>query len=146
MIEDNSNTQAKKRTIEGRARASSRVNRLLKRGAKKLAEIPDEFLDRALRRLGEQLDAVKLMWDVNAKAMIEIPDEKIRQDAAIMILAYKWGKPVERNISASGALRTLQQCRTSSGARRLTWNTSPLYKRQWKVKKSLRHWSTLKRK
>lgn len=81
----------------------ARASRLLKRAAKKLAEIPDEFLDRALRRFGEQLDAVKLIWDVNAKEMVEIPDEKIRQDAAIMILAYKWGKPVERSVTATGS-------------------------------------------
>ena len=74
--------------------------KLLKRAAKKLSEIPDEYLDLALRRLGEQLNATKKMWDVNAKEMMDIPDEKIRQDAAIMILAYKWGKPVERSIAA----------------------------------------------
>ncbi len=78
----------------------ARASKLLKRAAKKLAEIPDEFLDRALRRLGEQLNATKKMWDVNAKEMMDIPDEKIRQDAAIMILAYRWGKPVERSITA----------------------------------------------
>ena len=34
---------------------------------RKLAEIPDEFLDRALRRLGKQLNATKSMWDVEKK-------------------------------------------------------------------------------
>src|SRR4029077_6388975 len=77
----------------------ARASRLLKRAAKKLAEIPDEFLDRALHRLGEQLDATKPMWSVEEKRMIYLPDEKIRQDAAIMILAYRWGKPVERSIT-----------------------------------------------
>jgi hypothetical protein len=89
--------------VSGRARAH-RASELLKKAAKKLAKlfdsIPDEYLDRALRRLGEQLDATKPMWDVNKKKMIDIPDEKIRQDAAAMILAYKWGKPVERSITA----------------------------------------------
>ena len=32
--------------------------------------------------------------------MVEIHDEKIRQDAALAILAYKWGRPVERQINA----------------------------------------------
>jgi len=80
--------------------------RIIKKAAKKLAKlldsIPDEYLDRALRRLGEQLDATKPMWDVNKKKMIDIPDERIRQDAAAMILAYKWGKPVDRAITAHG--------------------------------------------
>jgi len=39
---------------------------------------------------------------MNAKCLIDIPDERIRQDAAAMILAYKWGKPVERSITAHG--------------------------------------------
>jgi len=88
----------------------------LNRAAKKLAEIPDEYLDRALRRLGEQLDATKPMWDVVQKKMIDLPDERIRQDAALTILAYKWGKPVERSLSAHAdandfpeLLRRLQQ-------------------------------------
>jgi hypothetical protein len=59
-------------------------------------------LDRALRRLGEQLDATKPMWDVAKKKMIDIPDERIRQDAAAMILAYTWGTPVARSITAHG--------------------------------------------
>jgi hypothetical protein len=33
--------------------------------------------------------------------LIDIPDEKIRQDAALAILAYKWGKPVERSVTAN---------------------------------------------
>lgn len=81
-----------------------------------LKDVPDEYLDRALRRLGQQLDATKKMWDVNAKCLIEIPDEKIRQDAALAILAYKWGRPVERQINAHAnvsdfpdLLRRLQQ-------------------------------------
>jgi hypothetical protein len=92
----------KKRGEGSRTRAWGR--RLITRAAKKLDEmlkdIPDEYLDRALRRLGDQLDATKKMWDVNAKRLIEIPDEKIRQDAALAILAYKWGRPVERQINA----------------------------------------------
>ena len=86
----------KNRGVESRTRAS----RLISKAKKKLAEIPDEFLDRALKRLGQQLNATKKIWDPGVKLLIDIPDEKIRQDAAVMILAYKWGKPVERSISA----------------------------------------------
>src|SRR4029453_12100073 len=42
----------------------------------------DEYLDCTLRSLGEH-----------------IPDEKIRQDAALAILAYKWGPVPLRTIS-----------------------------------------------
>jgi hypothetical protein len=83
-----------------RGRAYLLPKRLITRAEKKLVQllkdVPDEYLDRALRRLGEQLNATKKIWDMNAKCLIDIPDEKIRQDAALAILAYKWGKPVER--------------------------------------------------
>jgi hypothetical protein len=90
------NSNPKNRGVESRTRAS----RLIAKAKKKLAEIPDEFLDRALKRLGQQLNATKKIWDPSVKELIDIPDEKIRFDAAVMILAYKWGKPVERSISA----------------------------------------------
>ena len=116
MPADSSNTQLligeAKKPQRPAKKPLARAYKLINRAAKKLAEIPDEYLDRALKRLGEQLDAVKLIWDVNAKEMVEIPDEKIRQDAAIMILAYKWGKPVERSITATTDfedLATLQE-------------------------------------
>jgi hypothetical protein len=73
-------TNSKKSGSVSRARIGSR--RLFRRAEKKLNEllkdIPDEYLDRALRRLGEQLNATKKIWDLNAKCLIEIPDEKIR--------------------------------------------------------------------
>jgi uncharacterized protein YbjT (DUF2867 family) len=96
--------QPKKPVKKPRAHASG--HKVLKKAAKKLAkllhEIPDEFVHRALERLGEQLDATKPIWDVVAKQMIDIPDERIRQEAAAMILAYKWGTPVARAITAHG--------------------------------------------
>jgi hypothetical protein len=80
----------------------ARAYRLINRAAKKLAEIPDEHLEQALKTLGKQLKATKPIWEVEKKKMIKIADEKIRQDAAIMILAYKWGKPVDRSIGLHG--------------------------------------------
>jgi hypothetical protein len=104
-------SKPKKRGVGSRPRASGHA--ILKKAAEKLAKlldnVPDEYLDRALRRLGEQLDATKPIWDVNKKKMIEIPDEKIRQDAALVILAYKWGKPVERTISATAKFEDLAE-------------------------------------
>jgi hypothetical protein len=64
-------------------------------------DVPDKYLDHALRTLGEQLNATKKIWDMNAKCLIDIPDEKIRQYAALAILASKWDKPVERSTSAN---------------------------------------------
>ena len=87
------------------SRARIAGERLFKRAEKKLTamlkDVPDEYLDGALRTLGEQLNATKKIWDMNAKCLIDIPDEKIRQDAALAILAYKWGRPVERSVSAN---------------------------------------------
>ena len=100
----------KNRGVESRAYAWG--HRLIKRAAKKLAKeldsMPDEYVQLALVRLGEQLNATKKMWDVNVKKLIEIPDEKIRQDAALAILAYKWGRPVERQISATAKFEDLE--------------------------------------
>jgi hypothetical protein len=59
-----------------------------------LKNFSDEYVDPALRRLGKQLNATKKIWDVNKKKLIDIPDEKIRQDAALAVLAYKWGRPL----------------------------------------------------
>jgi len=100
----------KNRGVGSRPRASGDL--LIKKAAKKLKNllesIPPEFVDRALRRLGEQLDATKPMWDVAQKKMIDIPDERIRQDAAAMILAYSWGTPVARSITAHGDVDDFQ--------------------------------------
>src|SRR6516225_5474405 len=91
------------------SRARITGERLFKRAEKKLSallkEFPEEYLDCALRRLGEQLNATKKIWDMNAKCLIDIPDEKIRQDAALAILAYKWGKPVERNVNVNADVK-----------------------------------------
>jgi hypothetical protein len=104
MEEAHKDKPLKKRPKTPRARASAArlIKKAQKKLAKLLAEIPDEFVDLALRRIGEQLNATKPMWSVAKKIMIDIPDEKIRQDAALVILAYKWGKPVERSITAVG--------------------------------------------
>jgi len=103
MPEDTSNMQMltgeAKKPKKPAKKPRARAYRLINRAAKKLAEIPDEYLDRALKRLGEQLDATKPMWDVVQKKMIDIPDERIRQDAALTILAYKWGKPKEQHLN-----------------------------------------------
>jgi hypothetical protein len=36
-------------------------------------------------------------------------DEKIRQDAALAILAYDWGRPVERKMVAQSGLRDMKE-------------------------------------
>jgi hypothetical protein len=94
--------RTKNHGVESRARTSGR--RIIKRAEKKLASVlkqfPDGAVEKAIDVLAGQLKATKQMWDVNAKKMVKIPDEKIRQDAALAILAYEWGTPVQRSISA----------------------------------------------
>jgi hypothetical protein len=94
-----------------RARASTPT--IILRAQKKLKEVlnefPSEAVSKAIEVLEGQLTATKKMWDVNAKCMIEIPDEKIRQDAALAILAYEWGRPVERKMVAQGGLRDMKE-------------------------------------
>ncbi len=91
----------KKPSAKGRARAT----RLIKRATKKIvalaAEITDQDVAVAIDRLRKQLNATKGMWDVGKRCIVQIPDEKIRFDAAVMILAYRWGKPVERSVTAN---------------------------------------------
>ena len=80
-----------------------RADKLIKRAEKKLAavlEFANEDVAAAMQVLRDQLKATKGIWDVNAKCTIEIPDEKIRQDAALAILAYEWGRPTEKKLVA----------------------------------------------
>jgi hypothetical protein len=90
-----------------------RTAKLIRRAAKKLDELSAELTDQdvalALDRLRSQLDATKKIWDMEAKCLIDIPDEKIRFDAAVMILAYKWGRPVEKQMVASGSLTDMNE-------------------------------------
>lgn len=97
--------EPKKPDAKSRSRASAHADRFIIRAAKKLEKLASEFSDQdsaaAIARLRSQLNANKKMWDVNKKKMINIPDEKIRFDAAVMILAYKFGRPVERSVTAN---------------------------------------------
>jgi hypothetical protein len=99
------------------ARAAKKLDRLLK-------EFPDEHLDRALRVFGEQLEATKKIYDLGEKKLIDIPDKKVRQGAALAILAYKLGRPVERSENVHLHATTedfklmLARIRESKGAQR----------------------------
>ena len=73
-----------------------------------LKRFPDGAVEKAIGVLAGQLKATKKMWDVNAKKMVKIPDEKIRQHAALAILAYEWGTPVQRSISAHADFEDLE--------------------------------------
>jgi len=93
--------KSRKRASEGSRARASQNQKLLAKAAKKLdallKEFPDAKLHRAFEVLGEQLDATKKFYDMENKRVIDIPDEKTRHDAAIAILAYKLGRPVERS-------------------------------------------------
>ena len=49
------------------------------------------------------------MWDGNARDWVEQPDWKARHDCAMAILAYRFGKPVERQLQISGTFEDLGQ-------------------------------------
>ena len=86
----------------GRPRAH-RSDKIIKRAEKKLSEIlkfASDDVAAAMQVLRDQLKATKGIWDINAKCMVQIPDEKIRQDAALAILAYEWGRPTEKKLVA----------------------------------------------
>jgi hypothetical protein len=105
----------KNRGVESPARAWGRdsTRRIIKRAEKKLTAVlkqfPSDAVNKAIEVLEGQLEATKQIWDVNARCLIDIPDEKIRQDAALAILAYEWGTPVQRKIVANVNEETFEE-------------------------------------
>jgi hypothetical protein len=52
--------------------------------------------EKAVKVLEEALLATKVHWDGVAKRMVEEPDHKVRKDAAVDLLCFTDGKPIER--------------------------------------------------
>jgi hypothetical protein len=133
MVEDRSNTQVPaggaenipgyvKRKIRERKAKKNRQNRpeVARTGAcararllKQAADLADLLADRdasgAIKVLRAGLSATKKMWDGNARDWVEQPDWKTRHDCALAILAYRFGKPIERSIAATGTFEELGQ-------------------------------------
>jgi hypothetical protein len=56
----------------------------------------NDLRNRAIDALGECLSAELKFWDLTKKAIVTYPDGKTRLAAAMGILAYTDGKPIER--------------------------------------------------
>jgi len=87
--------------------AVARAGACAKLVVKQATELADLLVDRdssgAIEVLRDGLRATKLMWDGNARDWVEQPDWKARHDCAIAILAYRFGKPVERQMVVAGS-------------------------------------------
>lgn len=89
-------------TIKDKIRASNPKNRG-KSPAR--ANKADRIILRAKKKLAGALkfanEDVAIAMEVLREQMLNSPMPKIRQDAALAILAYEWGRPTERRITAT---------------------------------------------
>jgi len=69
--------------------------------------IEDRDAAGAIRVLRAGLLATKTSWDGDSKSWATQEDWKERREAAALILAYKFGKPIERSIAATGNFEEL---------------------------------------
>jgi len=100
--------KAKKHGAVTRVRACARA-RLLKQAADLADLLVDQDASGAVKVLRAGLAATKLMWDGNARDWVGQPDWKVRHDCAMAILAYRFGKPVERQLQINGTFEDLSQ-------------------------------------
>ena len=98
--------KVKERLADTRARACAKL-------VKQAAELADLLVDQdssgAIEVLRAGLRATKLMWDGNARDWVEQPDWKARHDCAMAILAYRFGKPVERQMVVAGSFDSFEK-------------------------------------
>jgi hypothetical protein len=93
--------KAKERPADTRARACAK---LVVKQATELADLlADQDASGAIKILRAGLSATKLMWDGNARDWVEQPDWRARHDCAMAILAYRFGKPVDRQRVVAGS-------------------------------------------
>jgi hypothetical protein len=98
------NSPKRKRTACGHACA-----RLVKQAAELADLLVDQDSSGAIEVLRAGLRATKLMWDGNARDWVEQPDWKARHDCAMAILAYRFGKPVERQMVVAGSFDSFEK-------------------------------------
>ncbi len=92
---------------------------------KKLAELlTADDLEAAVKVWREGMLAVKMVWNAKLQAYIDGgPDWQIRRDMSELVAAYMEGRPMERQMVASGSFQELaellNEMRTSGEAMRL---------------------------
>src|SRR4029077_8312146 len=99
---------SKERADLARAGACARAKSL-----KKAADIADLLADQdasgAIKVLRAGLAASKLMWDGNARDWVEQPDWRARHDCAMAILAYRFGKAIDRKLVVAGTFDSFEK-------------------------------------
>lgn len=81
--------------------------------SRKAADLLDLIEDRdrtaAVKALRAGLKANKAYWSTVLKEWVDQPDYRVRHESAMAILAYAYGKPIERQIVATGTYQELSE-------------------------------------
>jgi hypothetical protein len=101
-----------KKTDRRNSRARKEIRASLAKVIKKAITISELLTERDqadnVRVLREAKTATHRIFDPVTKQLIEVPDHKTRLAAITLELAYTEGRPVERQITASGKFEDLQ--------------------------------------
>jgi hypothetical protein len=90
-------------------RARACEAKLLKQAAELADLLVDSDATGAIKTLRDGLSATKKTWDGNARDWVEQPDWKTRHDCAMAILAYRFGKPIERQVQVTAKYEELPE-------------------------------------
>jgi hypothetical protein len=109
------------------SRARKEIRGCLAKIVKKAASISELLTEndqkQNLRVIREAKKATHRIYDTEQKRLIEVPDHKMRLAAVALDLAYREGKPVERQIQVQDSYKeisvVLQELKQSPEARRL---------------------------
>ncbi len=93
----------------GRSRARVCAREDLKEAAELADLLTDQDATGAIKVLRAGLKATKKFWDANTREWVEQPDRKVQHESAMAILAYAYGKPIERQMVATGKFEDLAE-------------------------------------
>lgn len=99
-----------------RSRARAENHELLKRAKDLLDLIEEKDKSAAVRTLRAGLKASRRVFIGKGKGWTKEPDYRVRHESAMAILAYAYGKPIERQIVASGTFQELSEILTRMSA------------------------------
>ena len=92
-----------------RARAWGSLGKVIKKAASIAELLTEDDQEENLWVIRQAKRATTRMWNIKTKKMEEFPDHKTRLAAVMLDLAYREGKPVERQISANGSLTDMKE-------------------------------------
>ncbi len=90
-----------------KSRARAETDRLVTKAADLLDLITAADKSAAVETLRKNLKATRRVFMGKGHGFVQEPDARVRHEAAMAILAYAYGKPIERQIVASGSFLEL---------------------------------------